>query len=93
MTREELNKILVEHHFKLISEHNNKRMTTYTYTYTCSISYLNRFITFNVLNGSDDIYNDSVLYEIQSSIYHRTIDSSEWKGIQEVKDYLIRNHF
>lgn len=91
MTREELNKILVEHHFQLISEHNNKRVTTYTYT--CNISYLNRFITFNVLNGSDDIYNDSVLYEIQTPIYHRTIDSSEWKGIQEVKDYLIRNHF
>lgn len=54
MTREELNKILVEHHFKLISEHNNKRATTYTYT--CSISYLNRFIIFNVQNGSDDIY-------------------------------------
>lgn len=54
MTREELNKILVEHHFQLISEHNNKRVTTYTYT--CNISYLNRFITFNVLNGSDDIY-------------------------------------
>lgn len=91
MTREELNKILVEHHFQLISEHNNKCVTTYTYT--CNISYLNRFITFNVLNGSDDIYNDSVLYEIQSPIYHRTIDSGEWKGIQEVKDYLIRNNF
>lgn len=57
MTREDLNKILVEHHFQLISEHNNKRVTTYTYT--CNISYLNRFIIFcqedPTVQGGDEL--------------------------------------
>jgi hypothetical protein len=83
MTRDELNKILVEHHFQLISEHNNKRVTTYTYT--CSISYLNRFITFNVLNGSDDIYNDmdeqKKIYQDILKAYQKLLDEKKEKGL------------